>query len=132
MKRLRKKHKDSVQCQRIFQGEGLRDADTVRKGSQNCSKSNIRDYLSLLMFSGRKTTWSLTCRALYLKRKRSNLECLIGKERRMKSQSYLCSWLCLSFLSYQMLLYQLDKSYKTFVLVHPDKCQKDKEHTNGR
>ena len=31
-----------------------------------------------------------------------------------------------------MLLYLLDKSYKTFVLVHPDKCQKDKEHTNGQ
>ena len=31
-----------------------------------------------------------------------------------------------------MLLYQLDKSYKTFVLVHPDKCQKDKEHTYGQ
>ena len=95
MKRLRKKHKDSVQCQRIFQGEGLRDADTVRKGSQNCSKSNIRDYLSLLMFSGRKTTWSLTCRALYLERKRSNLECLIGKERRMKSQTNLSEVLLL-------------------------------------
>ena len=69
MKRLRTKHKDSVQCQRIFQGEGLRDADTVRKGSQNCSKSNIRDYLSLLMFSGRKTTWSLTCTAFVSKKK---------------------------------------------------------------